>query len=91
MPFTLEAAREILSRTPATLDSLLRGLADGWSRRDEGADTWSPFDVLGHLNPRRADRLDPPGEDHPGAESGCFSKHGSSRRQQTLHHRLIGK
>lgn len=49
MPFTLEATREILSRTPATLDALLRGLPEGWSRRDEGADTWSPFDVVGHL------------------------------------------
>lgn len=49
MPFTLEATREILSRTPATLDALLRGLPDGWSHCDEGADTWSPFDVVGHL------------------------------------------
>lgn len=49
MPFTLEATREILSRTPATLDALLRGLPDGWSRCDEGAGTWSPFDVVGHL------------------------------------------
>ena len=39
----------ILERTPATLDALLRGLPDGWIHAHEGAGTWSPFDVLGHL------------------------------------------
>ena len=39
----------ILERTPATLDALLRGLADGWTIAHEGGDTWSPFDVIGHL------------------------------------------
>jgi len=39
----------ILSRTPATLDILLRGLPGEWIRAYEGGDTWSPFDVTGHL------------------------------------------
>jgi hypothetical protein len=46
---TMEDAAAILARTPATLDSLLRGLPDGWIVAHEGGDTWSPFDVVGHL------------------------------------------
>ena len=38
-----------LERTPKTLDSLLRGLPDDWVRSNEGGETWSPFDVIGHL------------------------------------------
>ncbi|HEV2705821.1 MAG TPA: DinB family protein [Pyrinomonadaceae bacterium] len=49
MEFQLEQAREILKRTPATLNSLLGQLPDEWVLSDEGADSWSPFDVLGHL------------------------------------------
>jgi DinB superfamily len=39
----------VLSRTPAALDGLLRDLPDLWTRRNEGGDTWSVFDVMGHL------------------------------------------
>ena len=39
----------LLARTPAVLDALLRDLPDDWIVADEGADTWSPFDVVGHL------------------------------------------
>ena len=42
-------AREILERTPATLRSLLGGLSDAWIMQNEGPDTWSPHDVVGHL------------------------------------------
>ena len=28
---------------------MLRGLPDGWIRAHEGGETWSPFDVIGHL------------------------------------------
>src|SRR5688500_2777190 len=47
--FDMAEARAILERTPATLDALLRGLPDGWIAAHAGADTWSPFDVVGHL------------------------------------------
>jgi DinB superfamily len=47
--FVLEEAIAILARTPATLDGLLRGLPDGWIAANEGGETWSPFDVIGHL------------------------------------------
>jgi hypothetical protein len=48
-PFVMEEGAAILARTPATLDALLRGLPDGWIAAHEGGDTWSPFDVIGHL------------------------------------------
>ena len=47
--FALDDAIALLSRTPATLDSLLRGLPAWWTSANEGPDTWSPFDVVGHL------------------------------------------
>lgn len=39
----------LLARTPATLNTLLRGLPETWTRRNEGSDTWSAFDIVGHL------------------------------------------
>src|SRR5271168_3866165 len=39
----------LLSRTPAALDALLSNLSDAWTRRNEDGDTWSVFDVIGHL------------------------------------------
>src|SRR6202521_4610904 len=47
--FNLAEASAILSRTPAALDVLLRGLPDIWVRGNEGKDTWSAFDIVGHL------------------------------------------
>ena len=49
MEFQLDQAKDILRRTPATLTSLLQDLPDEWLFSNEGPDTWSPFDVLGHL------------------------------------------
>jgi hypothetical protein len=48
-PFVMEEAVAILARTPSTLDALLRGLPDAWTLAHEGGETWSPFDVVGHL------------------------------------------
>ena len=39
----------LLSRTPAALNALLRDLPDSWTRRNEGGDTWTAVDVVGHL------------------------------------------
>lgn len=39
----------ILERTPASLTALLEGLPDTWITATEGDETWSPFDVIGHL------------------------------------------
>ena len=47
--FAMDEAVAVLARTPATLDSLLRGLPGSWIAANEGDNTWSPFDVVGHL------------------------------------------
>lgn len=49
MEFRLDDAKDILRRTPATLNSLLRRLPNGWALSNEGPDSWSPSDVVGHL------------------------------------------
>ncbi len=48
-PFVIEEATAVLSRTPSTLDALLRGLPESWTLAHEGGGTWSAFDVIGHL------------------------------------------
>src|SRR5262249_53024683 len=47
--FTISEATALLARTPATLNAWLRGLPEGWLTGNEGGETWSPTDVLGHL------------------------------------------
>ena len=49
MQFDPDSALEILRRTPATLNALLRDLPENWARATEGPDTWSAYDVVGHL------------------------------------------
>ncbi len=48
-PFSVDDACQLLARTPAVLDIMLRGLPDPWINANEGFETWSPFDVVGHL------------------------------------------
>ncbi len=45
----MELTEQLLARTPAVLDALLRGLPDAWTLRSEGENTWTAFDVIGHL------------------------------------------
>jgi hypothetical protein len=49
MEFDLDSAIELLRRTPPTLQALLGGLDEQWVRCTEGPETFSPFDVVGHL------------------------------------------
>ncbi len=49
MDYQHEQAVEMLRRTPATLTALLRGLPDVWTTSTEGPDTWSAYDIVGHL------------------------------------------
>src|SRR5438128_7356219 len=49
MDFDLDLAIEVLRRAPATLRALLDGLSEHWMRGNEGPETFSPFDVVGHL------------------------------------------
>ena len=47
--FSLDQATAILERSPITLQAQLRGLGSVWTGATEGPDTFSPFDVVGHL------------------------------------------
>jgi hypothetical protein len=49
MEQSLESTIALLRRTPGTLDALLRGLPDEWTRRNEGEGTWSAVEIVGHL------------------------------------------
>jgi hypothetical protein len=49
MEYQIEDAVAILRRTPATLTALLRGLPEAWTTSTAGPDTWSAYDVVGHL------------------------------------------
>jgi hypothetical protein len=49
MDFQLTHALEVLERTPSTFRALLGGLPEAWTAPNEGPDTFSPFDNVGHL------------------------------------------
>ena len=49
MEFDLPHGLEILERTPHTLRAMLGGLSTEWIDATEGAETWSPCVVIGHL------------------------------------------
>ncbi|HLG38477.1 MAG TPA: DinB family protein [Chitinophagaceae bacterium] len=49
MNFEFEKSYEILERTPAVLKTLLSNQDDSWIMNNEGPDTFSPYDVIGHL------------------------------------------
>jgi hypothetical protein len=49
MEFDLGHTIPLLSRTPAVLKTLLGDLPETWTLRNEGENTWSAFDVVGHL------------------------------------------
>ena len=49
MKYSLIKSYEILDRTPAVLQALLAGLSDDWIMTNEGPETFSPYDVVGHL------------------------------------------
>jgi len=47
--FFLEESVAVLTRTPATLNAMLRGLPEQWTTTTEGLGTWSSYDVIRHL------------------------------------------
>ncbi|HEV2468755.1 MAG TPA: DinB family protein [Candidatus Sulfotelmatobacter sp.] len=49
MEQNLSETTALLSRTPATLNALLRDLPDVWTQQNEGGKSWSAFGVIGHL------------------------------------------
>jgi hypothetical protein len=49
MKLSLVKAIEVLERTPHVLSSLLSTISVDWTSCNEGDETWSPYDVIGHL------------------------------------------
>src|SRR6186997_3171764 len=49
MEFRFDDALPILRRTPVVLRELLGDLPNRWTHAIEGPETWSPYDVVGHL------------------------------------------
>jgi len=49
MEFNLPHTIALLSRTPATLNALLRDLPEAWTFHNEGENTWNAFEVVAHL------------------------------------------
>lgn len=49
MEFNLTKTVAVLKRSPAVVDSLLRGLPECWTQSNEGGDSWNAFDIVGHL------------------------------------------
>ena len=49
MIFSIIKSIEILDRTPQVLFTLLDGISEDWTSPNEGGETWSVFDVVGHL------------------------------------------
>jgi hypothetical protein len=49
MRYNPALATPVLERTPGVLRALLHGLPDQWTAAREGPESWSPYDVMGHL------------------------------------------
>lgn len=49
MKFDLNNSIEILEKTPKILEACLSELSDSWLKNNEGENTWSPYDIIGHL------------------------------------------
>ncbi|MFL5403580.1 MAG: DinB family protein [Gemmatimonadales bacterium] len=49
MNFTLSDSLPVLRRSPAVLRAWLWDLPPSWTESNEGAESWSPYDVVGHL------------------------------------------
>jgi hypothetical protein len=47
--FNINSTIELLEHTPNAFCHLLNGLSEKWISQNEGEDTWTAFDVVGHL------------------------------------------
>lgn len=48
MNFSVEKSISILERTPVVLIALLENISEDWTSCNEGEDTWSTYDIIGH-------------------------------------------
>jgi uncharacterized damage-inducible protein DinB len=49
MNFSLEKSIEILERTPDVLNTMIENISAEWTSNNEGGETWSVYDIVGHL------------------------------------------
>jgi len=49
MEHNLPQTISLLSRTPGAINALLRDLPEAWTHQNEGENTWTVFEVVGHL------------------------------------------
>ena len=49
MDFSIDKSMDILERTPAVLTAMLAGIDEAWTSVNEGGETWTVYDVIGHL------------------------------------------
>ena len=49
MDFNLNHSVLILEKTPEVINAMLQNIPEPWAYNNEGKDTWSPFDIIGHL------------------------------------------
>src|SRR5260221_12448491 len=49
MEHHLEETLALIERTPSTLNVLLRDLPEAWTHRNEGGESWTAYDIVGHL------------------------------------------
>lgn len=49
MNFNISKSIEILERTPDVLIAMLHPISPDWTTSNEGGETWSVYDVVGHL------------------------------------------
>jgi uncharacterized damage-inducible protein DinB len=49
MDFEISRSIAILERTPTILTAWLQGLDEEWTHKNEGGETWSAYDIIGHL------------------------------------------
>ena len=49
MNFSLSKSIEILERTPDVLNAMLYNISNDWTSNNEGGESWSVYDIVGHL------------------------------------------
>ena len=49
MDFSTDKSMDILERTPRVLAAMLTGIDKAWTSVNEGGETWTVYDVIGHL------------------------------------------
>jgi uncharacterized damage-inducible protein DinB len=49
MKFSLEKSIEVLEQTPIVLGAMIQHLSEDWTSANEGDETWTVYDVVGHL------------------------------------------